>query len=202
MKFGWILVLSIIILLLPTVALAYNPYGEIYTYEVYFNGKHLPDTEVAKPTLKIDEPFIVCIDITVYQKSDVYVELTESGEDNFEIIRGPTSEIGRYSDGDVCEPNSTHRYEWTVKPTENWAGGALPLHIYYTILEHGNPEPLVNSGFTVAYLYISTEHYEGDSTPPTTTIPDSPPSTESPNSIPAFTLLTTTLAIAFAIRKQ
>ncbi|MGP8330083.1 MAG: hypothetical protein ACT6FF_07180, partial [Methanosarcinaceae archaeon] len=63
-------------------------------------------------------------------------------------------------------------------------------------------DPIVNSGFTIAYPYISTEHYEGDSTPPTTTTPDSPPSTESPNSIPAFTLLATALAIATATRKQ
>ncbi|MGP8330236.1 MAG: sarcinarray family MAST domain-containing protein, partial [Methanosarcinaceae archaeon] len=86
--------------------------------------------------------------------------------------------------------------------TDEWAGGTIPVNIFYSILLPDESEAIVNSEFTIAYPYISTEHYEGDSTPPTTTTPDSPSSTESPNSIPAFTLLTTALAIALATRKQ
>lgn len=177
-------------------ASAYNPYGEVYTYDVYFNGEML-ELDAAKPTLKIGEPFTVRIDITVYQKSDVYVKLTELGKDNFEIIDGPTLEMGRYHEGDVLEKNTTKVYEWTVKPTENWAGGSMPLEIRYEILEHGDTEPLVNSGFTAVLPYISTEYYDGPEPTPAET-----PETES-NQTPAFTLPAALLAIALvALRKK
>jgi len=198
------LIILIIILLSSNVALAYNPYGEIYTYEVYYNGELLPGTEVAKPNLKIGEPFSVAVEMTMYQYCQVYIELSDlgtySGSNFFIVIDGP-SELGKFYDKLFLE-NETHTFEWTLKPTDEWAGGTMPINFHYTIVEKGNPEPVVNSEFTIAYPYISTEYYEGDSTPTTTTNPDSPTSTESPNSIPAFTLLTTALAIALATRKK
>ena len=186
-----IVTIGLLLFLMTNVTCAYGSYGDIYTYEVYFNDNLLPGTEVAEPTLKIGEPFTVRVDVTVYQKSDVYVNLAELGENNFKIIDGPTSQMGRYSDGDVCETNSTHKYEWTVSATENWADGSLPLNFHYTILEHGNPEPLVNSGFTVAYPYISTEYYEDKN--PISISSDTEPTSES---APAFTTFGTFLALA------
>ncbi|HJH29453.1 MAG TPA: sarcinarray family MAST domain-containing protein [Methanosarcinaceae archaeon] len=191
----------LILLMLPNIALAYNPYGEIYTYEVYYNDELLTGAEVAKPTLKIGEPFSVRIDLTVNQKSDVYVELTETGKNDFEIISGPTSRMDVYSDGDVCEAGSTQVYKWIVKPTDNWAGGSMPLNIYYTILEHGNPDPLVSSGFTIAVPYISTEYYDGDTTSITTTDPTSTDDPTTP-STPAFTILAAVLALTIAARRS
>jgi len=35
--------------------------------------------------------------------------------------------------GDVVEENFTKSYEWTVAPTESWAGGALPIDLVYQI---------------------------------------------------------------------
>jgi len=197
MKFRYILVLSIVILLLPNVALAYNPYGEIYTYEVYYNGKLLPGTEVAKPTLKIGELFSVAVEMKMYQECKLYIELTVIDKTHFEFIDGP-ADIDRLT-SHIFKTNETHTFEWTLKPTDVWAGGTVPVDIHYEIFVIDQYDPLVNSGFTIAYPYISTEYYEGDST---TTNPDSPTSTESPNSIPAFTLITTALAIALATRKQ
>ncbi|AKB86089.1 sarcinarray family MAST domain-containing protein [Methanococcoides methylutens] len=188
--------ICIISLMFLNVATAYNPYGEVYTYDAYVNGEML-ELDAAKPTLKIGEPFTVRIDITVYQKSDVYVKLTELGKDNFEIIDGPSLEMGRYHGGDILEKNTTQVYEWTVKPTENWAGGSIPLDIRYEILEHGDTEPLVNAGFTAVLPYISTEYYEA----PEPTPADHPESDA--KQTPAFTLPAALLAIALvALRKR
>ena len=65
-----IIITYMFILIIST---ATNPYGEIYTYDVYYNDKLLPGTEIAKPTLKIGEPFNVKINLTVYQKCEVSV---------------------------------------------------------------------------------------------------------------------------------
>ncbi|WP_440953242.1 sarcinarray family MAST domain-containing protein [Methanococcoides sp. FTZ1] len=186
----------LVFLIIINNASAYNPYGDVYTYDVYYNDELL-GLEAAKPNLKIGEPFTIRIDIKVYQNSFVYVELTELGKDNFEIISGPTSQLGMYSEGDFCEINSTQTYEWTVVPTENWAGGSVPLDIYYAIYEPNNSEPLVSSGFTAVLPYISTEYYDG----PEPTPAESPENDT--NQTPAFTLLAALLAIALvALRKK
>ncbi len=196
-KVRWILSLIIIFILTPSITLARSPYGSM---DVYYNDKLLPGNEIAKPILKIGEPFTVGINLTVYQKSDVYVSLSCMEKNSFEIINGPTLRIGKYSDGDVLEANSSKEYEWTVKPTERWAGGALPLDVYYTILAHGNPKPLVNSGFTVAYPYISNEHYKGEvPTPKEQKVSETAPSpTSRPASMPSFSLVTAIAALALA----
>jgi len=200
MKFKWIfLILMMSLLLFLGVADAKSPYGKM---DVYYNDRLLPGSEVAKPTLKIGETFTVRVDLTVYQTSFVNVELTEVGDNNYVIINGPTKKMGDYTGLITLNNNSTRTYEWKLAPTVNWAGGSMPVNLHYEILDPSSPEPLVSSSFTIAIPYISTEYYEGDSTPTTTTNPDSPTSTESPNSIPAFTLITTALAIALATRKQ
>lgn len=187
-----IILVGLLLILMTNVVSAYNPYGDVYTYDVYFNDKLLPGTEVAKPILKIGEPFYIKINLTVNQKSDVYVSLFCMEKSSFEIIDGPTSKIGGYSKAKILEANSTIEYEWLAKTTDRWAGGSLPLDIYYAIYDHGSPEPLVESGFTVAYCTISNEYYEGK-VPSQTTSPSS--SSISSESIPAFTLLAALLAL-------
>jgi MAST domain-containing protein len=206
MKIRWICSLVIFLLLIPSTTFAESPYGSI---DVYYNDKLLPGKETAKPTLKIEEPFKVKINLTVYQKSDVYVSLSCMEKNSFKIIKGPTSRIEEYSKPDILEANSSKEYEWTVEPTEKWRGGSLPLDIYYTILAHGESEPLVNSGFTVAYCTISNEHYEGET--PTSEQPESEnqptpvqPASEnssSPASAPAFGLVTTIMALMLVFIK-
>ena len=199
MKIRWIMVVLMFLLVYPQIAVAKSPYGNI---DLYYNDQLLSRGEIAKPTLKIGEPFTVRIDLTVYQKSDVHVSLSETGTGNFEIINGPTTIIEDYTKGDVLDANSTIVYEWTVKATEKWAGGAMPLNFYYAIYEHGSPEPLINNGFTIAVPYITTEYYEGDSTPTTTTEPEHPTPTEPPDTTPAFTLFTAALAITLAAARR
>ena len=193
MKIRWILVVCSI--LFSGIVSAESQYGKI---DVYYNDKLLPGTEVAKPTLQIGESFTVKIDFTVYQEYKVSGKLMELGSGNFEIVDGP-SEMDQYSSV-ILKPNESHIFEWTVKPTEKWAGGSLPINFHYSIVEKGNPEPVVNNKFTIAYPYITTEYYESDTTPTTTTDSESP-STDDPTT-PAFTFLAAALAIVVAARKS
>ncbi len=182
--------------MLAEITAAESSFGKI---DVFYNDRFLPGTDVATPTLKIGEPFAVKIVLTVYREYKVSGKLMELGSGNFEVVDGP-SEMDRYSSV-ILKPNESHVFEWTVKPTDKWAGGSLPINFHYSIVEKGNPEPVVNSEFTIAYPYITTEYYESDSTPPTTTEPDSPISTEDPTT-PAFTLLATALAITLATARR
>ncbi len=209
MRMKCIFLLITVFLLTPNITFAESPYGSI---DVYYNGKIIPGNEMAKPFLKVEEPFKVKINLTVYQKSDVYVSLSCMERNSFEIINGPTSKIEEYSKGDILEANTSREYEWTVKPTERWKGGSLPLDIYYTILAHGESEPLVNGGFTVAYCTISNERYEGEiptsKEQPVTEAEPSPTSssgsTSSSASTSAFTLVgsVSVLALAFSLLRR
>ncbi len=187
-----------ILLILPNIVAASSLYGNI---DVYYNDKFLPGSEVAKPTLKIGEPFKVGIDMTVNQKCEVSVMLSELGKNDYIILNGPTTKMDVYT-GNIMEKNSTRIYEWTVVPTDNWAGGSMPINFVYQINDFETGDILVNSEFTIAVPYITNEYYEGDTTPPTTTAPESPTSPETPNTTPAFTLLAAALAITLAAARR
>ena len=195
-------IVLLILLMLPNIVLAYNPYGEIYTYEVYYNDKLLPGTEVAKPTLKIGEPFTVKIEMTLNQPSMLGFKLGSLGDNMYEVIEGP-SEFKKTKVFKLID-EGTHTFEWTLKPTDGWAGGTLPVNFWYQINMPGEDESVVNSEFTIAVPYITTEHYEGDTTPTTTSDPESPTSTDDPTtpSTPAFTLLAAAFALTIAARRS
>lgn len=53
-------------------------------------------------------------------------------------------------------------YEWTVKPTDNWTGGAIPINLVYQINDFETGENLVEGKFISAYYTISNEHYQGE----------------------------------------
>ena len=186
---------------MPSMASAESQYGKI---DVYYNDKHLPGTEVAKPTLKIGEPFTVAVEMTMYQYCKVYLELSDLGTglgaNHFVVIDGP-SDLGESYDKLFIE-NETYTFEWTLKPTDEWAGGTMPINFHYSIVLPDTTDCTVNSEFTIAVPYITTEYYEGDSTPATTTEPEPPTSTETPNSTPAFSLLATALAIVIVAARR
>lgn len=187
------LILMSILILTVNLATAYNPYGEVFIYDVYYNDKLLPGTEIAKPLLKIGEPFTIKVNMTVYQEYKVSGQMTEIGSGNFEVIEGP-SQMNRYSSV-YLKPNESHLFEWTVKPTEGWAGGSLPINFHYSIVEKGNPEPVVNSEFTVAYPHISNEYYKGEiPTSEEQPVSETEPSSTSA-STPAFSLVTAISAL-------
>ena len=186
--------LLISLILIPNVVTASNPYGKM---DVYYNGKVLPGKEIAKPILKIGEPFDLGINITVYQKCYVSVMLTEIGDNDFEIVTGSTSKMKDYGT-ELMEKNSSKTFNWTVKPTDKWTDGSLPIDIVYQMNDFDTLKTLVNSGFTVAYPYISNEHYKGEvPTSKEQTIPETEPSTTSKTaSMPAFSLVTAIAALA------
>ena len=66
--------LGVMFIFLVGIASASSPYGSM---DVYYNDKLLPGKEIAKPLLKIGEPFKIRLDFTVYQKSYVSVKLSE-----------------------------------------------------------------------------------------------------------------------------
>jgi MAST domain-containing protein len=152
----------------------------------------------------------VKINLTVYQKSDVYISLSCMEKDSFKIINGPTERIEKYSKPEILEANTSKEYEWTVEPTERWRGGSIPLDIYYAIFAHGDSEPLVNGGFTVAYCTISNEYYEGETSTPeqpeseTQSTSNEKPVSEASTpaaSTPSFSLVTAILALALMLFK-
>lgn len=180
-------------IIFPNISFASSPYGEM---QVYYNERILPGSEIAKPTLKIGEPFNVSINLTVYQKSEVSVMLSEIGDEDFVISDGFTKKMNRYG-SKVMEKNSSEIFEWKVAPTENWAGGSTPVNIVYQINDFESGDILVNSGFTIAYPYISTEYYE--SKIPTSneqTVSETSPSSLSA-STPAFSIVATISVLVF-----
>jgi MAST domain-containing protein len=200
---GKVAMVGIILVLFTSTASAYNPYGDVYEYNLYFDGKLLNTTEVPKPILKIGEPFDVKIDFIVYKKCEMSIKLSEIENGHFVILDGSTPKMDVYR-ADILEKNSTITYEWTVKPTEKWAGGSLPIDLVYQIDDFETKKSLVHGSFTIAYPYISKEYYEGE-IPISEDHPVSetePPSTSA--SAPAFSLVSaiSVLALAFALFRR
>ena len=181
-------------LISSTVCYASSPYGKI---DVYYNGQLYPGNLTPKPVVEIGEPFTLRFDMTVNQYCKVNVELSDlgiyQGIESFTVIDGP-SQLGKRS-ARIYDENETFTYEWTLKPTERWAGGSMPINFYYSILLPGDHETVTSGEFTAAYITISNEHYE----PPASTKPGAQSSgdTSSP-ALPAFTLLGA-LAAVYAV---
>lgn len=186
-------------MMLINIGSAESQYGKI---DSYYNGEYLPGTEVAKPILKIGEPFTLRVDVTMYQECKMDIELSLIDKTHFEFIDGP-ADFNQYASY-IFKVNETHTFEWILKSTDKWMGGTVPLDIYYAILIPNENGPVTSGGFTIAVPYITTEHYESDSTLLTTTDPESPTSTEDPTtqSTPAFTLLAAALTLTIAARRS
>ena len=196
MKIRWMLVGLILCVFFTNITNAESLYGKIDTH---YNDKLLPGNEIAKPTLKIGEPFTLRVDTTMYQECIMNIKLILIDKTHFDFIDGPAdfNQVTPY----IFKSNETHTFEWTLKPTDKWAGGTVPLDIHYSILLPDVTGSVADNSFTIAYPYITTEYYEGDTTPPTTTTPESPTSTEDP-ATPAFTLLAAALAITIAATRR
>ena len=196
MKIGLTLIGLLVCVMFANIAVAESQYGKI---DSYYNDGFLPGTEIAKPNLKIGEPFKLRVDVTMYQECKMYVGLSLLDKTHFDFIDGPAdfSHTASY----IFETNETHTFEWTLKPTDEWAGGSVPVNIHYSILVLGVTGSVADSSFTIAYPHISTEYYEGDIT---TIDPESPTSTDDPTtpSTPAFTFLAAALALTIAARRS
>jgi sarcinarray family protein len=155
MKIQFISLFFVSLFILPFVASAESPYGKI---DVYYNGKLYPESETAKPVLKIGEPFTLSFNLTVTQKSEVSVQLSEISKGDFQIIDGPVLQMDKYIH-EVLEKDESRIYNWTVIPTENWAGGSMPINFVYQIDDYNGFETLVKGEFTAAYITVSEEYY-------------------------------------------
>ena len=198
MKIRIIIVICLIILVtISTIGPAKSSY---FSIERYYNDIHLANQSVPKPLVKIDETFKLRFDITCYRKVYLSVKLDELGDGTFEIIDGPTMKMGPYTGG-VVEANETISYEWTLKPTESWAGGSMPLDFVYQLDDWEKRRTISQGEFTAAYVTISNEYYE----PPAATKPGAQSSSDTSSpALPAFTLLgaLTAMYMVYVLKKK
>jgi len=176
-------------LLLSTINTVSCSYLDI---QVYYNDVLYPGTSTQKPLVKIGEPFTLRFDITAEQYCKMYVGLSDlsvhNGIDGFNVIEGP-SILGDDFEK-IYEANESFSYEWTLMPTDGWAGGSMPINFHYSVVLPGVHETVANGEFTAAYVTISDEYYDGSITSPES---EQQSSNESP-STPAFTLLSACVA--------
>ncbi|MGB9938896.1 sarcinarray family MAST domain-containing protein [Methanosarcina sp.] len=196
MKAG-VIILGLLLLSLVDTVSASSPYGSI---DVYYNDKILPGDEVAKPVLKIGEPFKIKITMTLNQTSRLFIEVDSIGSESpYEVIEGPSkfAEKKHFESLD----RGVYNFEWILRPTEGWADWSMPVNFWYQIHEEGEDEPAVKGEFTVAYPYISNEYYEGEAQVSENQLISGQPASENSSapaaSAPAFSLLTAIVALAF-----
>jgi sarcinarray family protein len=174
-----------------------SQYGKI---DVYYNDQLYPGDSTPKPLLKIGEPFNLRFEVTCYKRNFLAVQLWSIGNNDFVILDGPTASLGTGTRG-IIEANETRVFEWTVAPTEAWAGGSAPINFYYQMTDLERPITLASGEFTAAYVTISNEHYEF----PAATKPGAQSSSDTSSpSLPAFTLLgaLTTMYMVYVLKKK
>lgn len=175
-----LLLLFITFYTMSFVASAESPYAKI---DVYYNGQLYPGSTTPKPVLDIEEPFTLRFDVTSYQRCYLSVKLTTIDAKDFQIISGSCKEINEYV-GQIIEKNETISYQWEVIPTDNWAGGSIPLDFVYQFDELGAGGDIITKGrFTAAYVTVSEEYYDGTPAEVSTE-----PVTEDPAKTPGFML--------------
>ncbi|MBP1908815.1 sarcinarray family MAST domain-containing protein [Methanolobus bombayensis] len=164
--------------------------------DMYYNDQLHPGASIPKPLLKIGEPFKLRFEVTCYKKNFLSVMLTSIGENDFDIIKGPTPRLGSFTD-EVMEINETKVFEWTVAPNEEWAGGSAPINFFYQMNDLNTAKLITTGEFTAAYVTISEEYYDG---PGSTTDSTSNSEDESSSpSTPAFTALCSVFALVLAV---
>jgi len=142
---------------MSSVVSAESPYAKI---DVYYNGQLYPGATTPKPSLDIGEPFSLRFDVTSYQRCYLSVKLTTIDSKDFQIINGSSKILDEYV-GQIIEKNETLRYEWEVVPTDNWAGGSIPIDFVYQFDELGAGGDIITKGrFTAAYVTVSEEYYD------------------------------------------
>ncbi|ETA67149.1 MAG: hypothetical protein PWQ51_1910 [Methanolobus sp.] len=164
--------------------------------DVYYDDQLYSGSSTPKPLLKIGEPFQLRFEVTCYKRNELSVMLWSIGDNDFDIIEGPTSKLGSYTDK-IVEVNETWIIEWTVAPNEAWAGGSAPINFYYQMMDLEKPRTIASGEFTAAYVTISEEYYDGsESTEDSTSESESKSSSPS---TPAFTALCVVLGFVMAI---
>jgi len=160
--------------------------------DVYYNDQLYPGASTPKPLLKIGEPFNLRFEVTCYKKNFLSVMLWSIGNNDFDIIEGPTSSLGTAID-ETIEVNETRVFEWTVVPNEEWAGGSAPINFFYQMTDLKTAKAITTGEFTAAYVTISEEYYDGPEI-----LPDDSDDQNSSPTTPAFTVLAAMFALVVA----
>ena len=160
--------------------------------DVYYNDQLYPGASTPKPLLKIGEPFKLRFEITCFKRNEISIMLTSIGENDSDIIDGPTSKLGQFTDK-IVEENETWIVEWTVAPNEEWAGGSAPIDFYYQMMDLERFRKITSGRFTAAYVTISEEYYDGPEI-----LPDDSDDQSSSPTTPAFTALVAVFALLVA----
>ena len=126
------------------------------TIKAYFNGQ---EATVSGVTLKVDEPFIVDLNITPDRDSIVSVILMEPG--NGRSYKSLDDNI-TYDFIDVkCRSGETCRFRWLLAANGDWTEGDAPVNIYYQLNDAKHGDQMLYSGeFTVVDPYIDPQHYK------------------------------------------
>jgi sarcinarray family protein len=179
------------LLLFSNMGSAESSYADI---QVYYNDNLYPGASTPKPVVKIGEPFTLRFDVTAYQECRLVAKISDLGTgvgmENFVVIDGP-SKLGD-KDVRIFMKDEMYTYEWTLKATENWAGGSMPIDFIYSAVLKGESESLFKGEFTAAYVTISDEYYDGPEYVPSS---ESQSNASSSNSTPGFTMLVASLAM-------
>ncbi len=195
-----VIIFVFFVMFLANVVSASSTYGSIDTY---YNDKLLPGEEIAKPILKVGEPFKIKVVMTLNQTSRLFIVVNSIGSESpYEVVEGP-SKFSEKKHFESLDPG-VYTFEWILKANEGWEGWSMPVNFWYQLHEKGEDEPAVKGEFTVAYCTISNEHYKGEipifEERPVSETESSPTSA----STPAFTLAGTIsiLVLAFAIFRR
>lgn len=161
--------------------------------DVYYNDQLYPGASTPKPLLKVGEPFTLKFEVTCYKRNELSVKLWSIGNNDFDILEGPTSKLGSYTDT-IIEENETWVAEWTVVPNEEWAGGSAPINFYYQMMDLERRKMITSGEFTAAYVTISEEYYDSPETPSASTTQAS--NENNVQTTPAFTAFYVVFALA------
>ncbi|WP_407356107.1 sarcinarray family MAST domain-containing protein [Methanolobus sp. WCC5] len=184
--------ITCLLILLSTPASSNGLHG---TLDYYYNGIFVTESQnpvTPKPLLKIGEPFTLRMEVTCYKRNALSVMLYSIGNSDFDIIEGPTSRLGQYTDG-IIEANETRVFEWTVAPNDEWAGGSTPINFYYQMTDLDTAKKITSGEFTAAYVTISNEYYEAPEKP--SELVSRPSNDSSSASTPGFTVLVAVFAL-------
>ena len=143
------------LLLLILTSTAYPAFAKPVV-KAYFNGQ---EATVRNVTLKVNEPFVVDVNITVDADSNVGVILMEPGvSKSYQWLEGNRT----YDFENVkCKAGNTCHFHWKLAPNGDWTEGDAPVNIYYQVNDAHQYDHILSSGeFTVVDPYISSEKYE------------------------------------------
>lgn len=128
--------------------------------DIYFNDQ-LCSGKVPKPLVLIGEPFTIRANITADQYCKVYARLLDPGVrqgiESFTVIKGPSNMS--VSAEHIFQKGETYCFEWTLEATKRWAGGTMPITLYYSVVLPGGTSIVAHDELTVAVVSISDEQY-------------------------------------------